>query len=235
MIGTAAALIGSALISGGAALFGANAQSKAADKATKAQTAANDQNIALQKDVFAQQKAALKPWQDAGLSALKSIQDKIANGSFDLSKYGYDDLIKDPGYQFRAEQGTNALEQAAAARGKFISGDQLKDVTSFNSNLASQEFGNAFGRTQAERDTNYNILNTEATRGQNAASALSGVAGQMGQNIGTSIINKGNAAATGATNQGNIWANLGTNVANIANQGIENSILYNRLAKMGIT
>lgn len=234
MIGTTAALIGSAVISGGAALFGASQQSKSQDKATGAQVQANRENIAFQKDIFNQQKALLKPWRDVGASALKDLQGRISRGEFDLSGYGYDDLIKDPGYQFRKAEGNAALDAAAAARGKLVSGDQLRGVAEFNQELASQEFNNAYNRSAAERDTQYNILSDQAGRGYQAAAATSGVAGELGSKVGTSLINTGNAIATGAVNQGNIWANFGQNVAGVANQGISNMLLYNRLQQLGI-
>jgi len=228
-IGTTAAILGSAAISAGAGIFGAMQQSSAADRATNAQTAAQDKNIALQREIFDQQKATLAPWQTAGLEALNKIRTGIADGSFDISKYGYNDLVKDPGYQFRLSEGTNALERAAAARGKFISGDQLNDVQTYGQNMASQEFGNAFARTAAERDTRYNILSNVANQGYGAATALTGVAGQMGDKIATANTNIGNAQATGAINQGNVWAGLATNLAKTGNNALENYMLYNRL------
>lgn len=228
-ITTTAALLGGAALSAGASIFGANAQASAAKKAANAQTAAQDKNIALQKEIFDKQSATLQPWQTAGLDALKKIQTGIADGSFDLSKYSYDDLVKDPGYQFRVDQGTNALERAAAARGKFVSGDQINALQDFGQQMASQEFGNAFARAQSERDTRVNLLSGIADRGYGAATALSGVAGQMGDRISTANTNIGNAQATGAINQGNAWAGLATNLAKTGNNALENYLLYDRL------
>lgn len=228
-ITTTAAILGSAAIGAGASLFGASQQASAADKATSAQVQSQRDNIAFQKDIFGQQKEALAPWQTAGLDALKRIQTGISDGSFDLSKYGYQDLVQDPGYQFRLSEGTNALERAAAARGKFISGDQLRDVTAYGQGMASQEFGNAFARAQAERDTRFNMSSSVANMGYGAATALSGVAGQLGDKVGNAQTNIGNAQAQGSLNAGNVWANLGTNLATTANRGIENILTYRRL------
>lgn len=70
----------------------------------------------------------------------------------------------DPGYQFRQTEGNNALLRAAAASGGLNSGRASKDLAEFNSGLASQEYGNAFGRYNTEyttgRDTHQQNFNT---------------------------------------------------------------------------
>lgn len=223
------ATIGSAVIGAGSSIFGASQQASANDRATDAQVQSNKDNIKSQEKIFADQKAALAPWQTMGLDALKRIQTGIKDGSFDLSRFGMSDLIKDPGYQFRLQEGTNALETAAAARGKFISGDQVNALQGFGQQMASQEFGAAFGRAAGERDTRFNILSDMANRGYGAATALSGVTGQFGDRLASSNANMGNALAQGAINSGNIWSGLGTNIAQTANTGIGNYLLMKQL------
>lgn len=46
-----------------------------------------------------------------------------------------------PGYGFRIEEGTKALDRSAAARGGLFSGAQGKAVTRFGQNIASDEYG----------------------------------------------------------------------------------------------
>lgn len=69
MIGTAAAIIGSAVIAGGASAIASGNNSKAIDKSTQAQTQSNAESLALQRDVYSQNRTALQPWQEGGLSA----------------------------------------------------------------------------------------------------------------------------------------------------------------------
>lgn len=57
-----------------------------------------------------------------------------------------DTFSADPSYAFRQAEGQKALEHGAAARGKLLSGEQFKGLSDFNSNLASQEYGNWYNR-----------------------------------------------------------------------------------------
>lgn len=57
-----------------------------------------------------------------------------------------DDVLGDPGYQFRLEQGRKAIETSASARGLLNSGGNLSDILGFGQQLGSQEFGNVFDR-----------------------------------------------------------------------------------------
>lgn len=57
-----------------------------------------------------------------------------------------DDLLNDPGYQFRFNQGRDALERSAAARGTLNTGGTLKDILGYGQDLASTEYGNLFNR-----------------------------------------------------------------------------------------
>lgn len=57
-----------------------------------------------------------------------------------------DDVLNDPGYQFRLREGSDAIERSAAAKGVLNTGGTLKDVLGYGQNLASTEYGNLFGR-----------------------------------------------------------------------------------------
>lgn len=65
-----------------------------------------------------------------------------------------DDVLKDPSFQFRLDQGRKALEASAAGRGVLRSGGTLKDVLSYGQNFGSQEYGNVWNRALQEYDTN---------------------------------------------------------------------------------
>jgi len=65
-----------------------------------------------------------------------------------------EDVLKDPGYQFRLGQGRLALETGASARGLLNSGGTLRDILQFGQQLGSQEYGNAFNRARDTYATN---------------------------------------------------------------------------------
>ena len=82
---------------------------------------------------------------------------------------GQDVLNADPGYQFRLDQGTGALQNSAAARGVLNTGGTLQDLINYGQGAASQEYGNAYARDLGTYQTNYqNALNSYVTNFGNA-------------------------------------------------------------------
>jgi hypothetical protein len=65
------------------------------------------------------------------------------------------DALNEPGYQFRLQGGSDALERSAAARGTLRTGGTLKDVLEYGQNFATQEYGNVFNRALQGYDRNY--------------------------------------------------------------------------------
>ena len=64
--------------------------------------------------------------------------------------FNSDDLMKDPGYKFRLEEGNKAIERNAASRGFLQSGRTMKSLGQYSQGLASQEYGKAYGRELGE-------------------------------------------------------------------------------------
>lgn len=62
-------------------------------------------------------------------------------------------MVDDPGYQFRLDQGRKILERSAAAQGNLLSGGTLRSLQDYASGLASQEYANAYARRKGEYDT----------------------------------------------------------------------------------
>lgn len=89
-------------------------------------------------------------------------------------KFSYtgEDLYKDPSYLFRLQQGQKALDRAALAGGRFLSGRQLQATSDYNQDAASQEFQNAYGRALGTFNTNeanrFNAFSTNETNRRNA-------------------------------------------------------------------
>jgi hypothetical protein len=63
----------------------------------------------------------------------------------------------DPSMRFQMDEGMRALENSAAARGSLQSGGTLRDILRYSQGLASQDYGNAFGRAANVRDFNYGV------------------------------------------------------------------------------
>lgn len=136
----------------------------------------------------------------------------------------------DPGYQFRLQQGQQALENSAAARGGLLSGGTAKALQQYGQDYASNEYGNVYNRALGEYQQNYNIFqnnqNTQFNRlaslagyGQTSAAQLGGLGQQAagntsntlltsGQQVGNSLQNAAAARASGYVGAANAYANM---------------------------
>lgn len=107
------------------------------------------------------------------------------------------DFEADPGYQFRMDEGMRGVEGGAAARGGLLSGAALKAIQKYGQGLASQEYGNAFNRFEANKTNNFNRLTGLVQSGQGSAQQVGNAAMNFGQQAGNNMIGAGNAAASG--------------------------------------
>lgn len=226
MTAVATAIVGGAVIGAYGTSQSSKALSKASDRASNAQLQASRENIEFQREVFEQQREDNAPWREIGARSLDQIQAGMDRGDFDLANFNFE---ADPGYQFRRQEGINALDASAAARGRLSSGAQDRAVTRYASDLASQEYQNAFSRNAAVKTNNFNQLATLANVGQIANQANQSAGNRMAENVGNSTIATGNAIANNQINQGNARASAYQGYATAANQGIQNYLLYKNL------
>lgn len=183
----AAAVVGSALIG-----------SQAARSAAKTQAQAARESGEVQREIFERQVELQEPWRQAGINAL---------GKLGTGFTGQVDLTQDPGYAFRMSEGMKGLERSAAARGGLLSGGTLKGIQRFGQDLASQEYQNAYNRAL----TQYNTTAALAGVGQTATNALTGAAGQYGQNAAEALQSAAAARASGYVGGANaLTSALGT-------------------------
>ena len=105
-------------------------------------------------------RAAASPWTSSGTSSLQKITNLLGLGELKTdgtnnNTYGVDpanakglqtqalaDFQTTPGYQFRMDEGSKALDRSAASRGLLRSGAQQKAITNFGQGIASEEYGN---------------------------------------------------------------------------------------------
>lgn len=101
------------------------------------------------------------PYAETGRTANRMIQDVMGGD--------YSSFYESPDYQFRKEQGEQALERGASARGMNLSGATLKDLNRFNQGLASTEYGNWYNRLVGQQGLGANVAGAEAGIDQNTA------------------------------------------------------------------
>ena len=72
-----------------------------------------------------------------------------------FSRPSIEDAYNEPGYRFRSQAGSDALERSAAARGVLRTGGTLKDLVEYGQNFAAQEYGQVFNRALSAYDRQY--------------------------------------------------------------------------------
>lgn len=63
--------------------------------------------------------------------------------------------MNEPGYQFRLQSGSDALERSAAAAGRLRTGGTLSDILEYGQNFGAQEYDRVFNRELANYDRYY--------------------------------------------------------------------------------
>ena len=188
---------------------------------------------------LAQTTSDFNPYQQAGRTALGTLGADFNNGTFKpwdqtFSSPTTVDEQNDPGFQFRLQQGQQALDRSAAARGGLLTGGTAKAEQRYGQDYASNEYGNVYNRALSNYQTNYstfrnnqqdtynrlmgivgvgeNATNALGNFRQNSAGLNANLATNFSQGIGNAYLQKGAAQASGYTAQGNI---LGQGIASI--------------------
>lgn len=192
----AAAIAGSAVVGG---VVASKSASKAADAQKDAAKTASNTELAM----FEQNREDMQPWREAGETALGQLSaGTTAGGDFNRD-FRLADFQRDPGYQFRMDEGQQALERSAAARGGLFNGGTLKALTQYGQNFASNEYGSAYNRFNADRDRRFNRLSSLAGTGQTATRDVANMGSQVASNVAGNQLAAGNARASGYVAQGN--------------------------------
>jgi hypothetical protein len=136
-----------------------------------------------------------------------------ASGATGAGNFGR--FFASPDYQFRQQQGMQGIERSAAARGGAASGNALRALTEFNSNLAANEYGNYFERL----------------------SRLAGLGSAATNNAQQSVGGYGNAMSNAASTIGDARASgilgVGNSISNAINGGINNYLMSRYMSPSG--
>jgi hypothetical protein len=165
------------LASGAMGIGGGVAGAMLGSAAAKKQFALMKEALDNQKMVDKRTYGDLAPYRDFGADQLKGLDTFVDDKS--ASNY------IDPGYDFRLNSGTNAINNNAAASGMLQSGDTLRALTEYGQNMGSQEYGNAFNRFLGEGQFRQGL----AGMGQNAATQGGQLANQGAANISQTSMN----------------------------------------------
>src|SRR5208283_2917827 len=209
------------LIGAAGSLFGSNTQANAANNAANLQYNLGEQSLGFQKQEYAQNQANQAPWLQAGGQALSSLsgltstpgQGLLAPFSQQFNAPTAAQAAQYPGYQFQLQQGQNAIQNSAAARGGLVSGNAATALNNYSQGAAQSDYTNVYNQAMQEYMNSFNIYNTNQANQYNRLANLAG----LGQTAATTLGNQGQAAAG---NVGNIGATMGGQVGqNINNAG----------------
>jgi hypothetical protein len=244
--------IGTTAVSVGANAYSANKSAKAQRNASNANAALAEKQLAEDTRRYDLNRADQERWgmmqiageermyqetqarnqgmMDRGETAGNQLAYRMGLGGSGTGEAGglnkrYKDFAfeKDPGYQFRMDEGQTGVNNKFAASGGLLSGAAMKALTRFNQDYASNEMGNAYGRYSSDRaayaadNTNeYNRLMGIQGVGQNAVNSVSGIAA----NAQGQISNAYQGIASGQQNASN---QLGAAQSNYFNNLMSNN------------
>jgi hypothetical protein len=201
IIGGVAAGAGS--MAGG--LFGASGAEQAASTAASAQEYATNTQYKMFEEALNLQMPQIKQGQTAmglqdyllGIGKMPSGVDAGAlkaggysEGSL-LKPFTAEQMYQDPGYQFRLKTSEDSLKSAAAASGTYGSGTMAASLQNLAGNLASSEYGAAYGRYMEP----FSLLGGMSGLGANASSQAASLSQATGGQMASTIMEGGQLQA----------------------------------------
>lgn len=205
-------------------VMGNNSAKKAAGAQKKAQAKAAKE----QKKMYEQSRKDMQPYMESGTLANTDLNMRMGlagdasnkDYGFLMKRFNNQEFEKDPGYQFRMDEGNRGIAATQAARGGLLSGAAAKEASRYNQGFASNEYGQAYDRFNNDQAGQYNKLTGIKQDGQQAATSLLGVNSAHGNNM-----------AEGQKNLGSIKADL-IGARNANNQNMLSSL--NVLGQQGM-
>jgi hypothetical protein len=198
----------------GGAVIGGVASNSAAKKGANAQTQAAEMANQTQLEMFNQNREDMRPWRDKGGFALNVLGQEMSTGGALRDFFTMKDFQADPGYAFRQQQGQQALERSAAARGGLLSGGTGKALQRYGQDYASGEFSNAYNRFNNDRTQRFNRLASLAGIGQTATRDVANMGTQLAGNIAENQIGVGNARAAASVGGANAMGSAANQIGN---------------------
>lgn len=125
-------------------------------------------------------------------------------------------LENTPGYQFRLQQGLQALERSAAARGTLLTGGTLKGIQKYAQDVASTEYGNRVNQLMDLSKLGFGAATTTANLGSNYAGQQSNILDRQATNLTDLTTGRGNVNAAQTVAQGQAFNPAINSASNLA-------------------
>lgn len=199
-------MAGAAIIGAVGTVVGGAISADASRSAANKQADAQKQAAQLQYDEFQQQQAVQKPWVDAGQGALTQLEAGTAPGGQFNKPYTLADFQSGPQaglYDFAKKQSLEAMQNQMGTGGQNLTTNAIAGAGNLAGNLANQYYNTGFNQNLATNNQALNSLQSLAGQGQTASNQVNANMGNLANNVGSTMINAGNAQAAGQVGQAN--------------------------------
>lgn len=209
-------VVTSALIIGGlgaaATVYASNQSNKAARQVSNDATQTANNNNALAREIYDQNRQVLAPYVQTGNQAGTAMQSLLGLSedprAFDQA---FNNYRNSTGYQFQFDQGNRAIQNSAAAQGGLLSGNAIK---------AGQRYGQQMGQSSFQQYLDR--LYGQQGIGLTGASSQAGVGTNYGQQVtsnnNAALDARGNATLSSAGNTNSLLASLTGTAGNVLGQ-----------------
>ncbi|MGH9514197.1 MAG: hypothetical protein ACRD3P_00775 [Terriglobales bacterium] len=155
-----------------------------------------------------------QPYLDLGATSSSNLAALLGKG---FQAPTLEQAEQTPGYQFTLQQGTNAINQNAAANGTLLSGNTGKALTDYGQGLAQNSYQQVYGNAMQSYLANLQGLLGGTQIGAGATSSLGALGGQAAGTMGniqqrgaedaaTQNNNIATARASGYLGSANAWS-----------------------------
>jgi hypothetical protein len=212
----------------GASVGSAVVQSNAAKKAAGAQVQASEAGIAETRRQFDAVQELLKPYVEAGTSAMaglepyreagvNALQQQLALAGVsgaDAQRTAIEAIERGPEFEALTTAGEEAILQSAAATGGLRGGGTQAALAQFRPQVLSQLINQQYGRLGGLSATGLGVTEGIVGRGQSAAAGVGSAGISTGANVANLLAQQGAAQAGGALGSakafGQSFGNIGT-------------------------
>ena len=213
----------------------ANSQKQTAQQAQTLEQQNQQAGIAAQNKEWSGTQAAVQPYQALWSTSANAYSNLLAH-PFTAPTLAQAEAT--PGYQFALGQGTQAINENAAATGNLMSGNTGVALTKFGQGLAGTTYQQAYQNALNTYSTNLNA----AGQGVNVGLSSTGQLGQFGQASANNLANlylgggaqqasqlnnQGAAVAAGDIGSANAYSNMANGIAGAVTQGATVNALSN--------
>jgi hypothetical protein len=200
----------------GASVVGGYMQSQAAGKAAGQYSAAANQGLQYNQEMFNKINEQNAPYRTLGEKGALQYGNYLDNGYFTNQPTMNDLVTLMPNYQFGLKQGLGQYGSQINAGGGAISGNALQGTQQFAQDYAGNALQNAYANYQTNRQNVASNLGAATGFGLNANQITGSAASGAASNASSLLSSIGNAQAAGTMGQANAYAGALNNISNYA-------------------